>query len=67
MRFSAESESMRIIALRGRMYYTVENHVRHLGEAKAGEPLYVTVQLLERRMISACTCSSACIGAATTG
>jgi carnitine 3-dehydrogenase len=30
----------------GRMYYSVENHVRHLGEAKAGEPLYVTTQLL---------------------
>ncbi len=30
----------------GRMYYNVENHVRHLGEAKAGEPLYVTTQVL---------------------
>jgi carnitine 3-dehydrogenase len=30
----------------GRMYYSVENHVRHLGEAKAGEPLYVTTQVL---------------------
>src|ERR1700704_700282 len=30
----------------GRMYYSVENHVRHLGEAKAGEPLSVTTQLL---------------------
>jgi carnitine 3-dehydrogenase len=30
----------------GRMYYTVENHIRHLGEAKVGEPLYVTAQLL---------------------
>src|SRR3982075_1359826 len=30
----------------GRMYYSVENHVRHLGEAKGGEPLYVTTQLL---------------------
>jgi carnitine 3-dehydrogenase len=30
----------------GRMYYSVESHVRHLGEAKAGEPLYVTTQLL---------------------
>jgi carnitine 3-dehydrogenase len=30
----------------GRMYYTVENHIRHLGEAKSGEPLYVTAQLL---------------------
>jgi carnitine 3-dehydrogenase len=30
----------------GRMYYSVESHVRHLGEAKAGEPLYVTAQLL---------------------
>ena len=31
----------------GRMYYTVENHIRHLGEAKVGESLYVTSQLLE--------------------
>src|ERR1700680_1104721 len=30
----------------GRMYYTVENHLMHLGEAKAGEPLYVTAQVL---------------------
>jgi carnitine 3-dehydrogenase len=30
----------------GRMYYTVENHLTHLGEAKVGEPLYVTAQLL---------------------
>ena len=30
----------------GRMYYTVENHIRHLGEAKSGEPLYVTAQVL---------------------
>ncbi|HEV7612958.1 MAG TPA: carnitine 3-dehydrogenase [Steroidobacteraceae bacterium] len=30
----------------GRMYYTVENHVMHLGEAKAGEALYVTAQVL---------------------
>jgi carnitine 3-dehydrogenase len=31
----------------GRMYYTVENHLMHLGEAKAGEPVYVTAQMLE--------------------
>ena len=30
----------------GRMYYTVESHVRHLGEARAGEALYVTAQVL---------------------
>ena len=30
----------------GRAYYTVENHIKHLGEAKAGEPLYVTAQAL---------------------
>src|ERR1700678_16049 len=30
----------------GRMYYTVENHIKHLGEAVGGEPLYVTVQVL---------------------
>jgi carnitine 3-dehydrogenase len=30
----------------GRAYYTVENHIKHLGEAKVGEPLYVTVQVL---------------------
>jgi carnitine 3-dehydrogenase len=31
----------------GRMYYTVENHIKHLGEAKAGEALYVTAQVLD--------------------
>src|SRR6266478_2978495 len=31
----------------GRMYYSVESHVKHLGEAKAGEPLFVTTQLLK--------------------
>jgi carnitine 3-dehydrogenase len=30
----------------GRMYYTVENHVRHTGEAKVGETLFVTAQIL---------------------
>ena len=30
----------------GRMYYSVESHVRHLGEAKAGDAIYVTTQLL---------------------
>ena len=40
---------MRHTASTGRMYYTVENHVMHLGEAKAGEPLYVTTQLLGDR------------------
>ncbi len=30
----------------GRMYYTVENHIMHLGEAKAGEALYATTQVL---------------------
>jgi carnitine 3-dehydrogenase len=30
----------------GRMYYTVESHIKHLGEAKVGEPLYVTGQIL---------------------
>jgi carnitine 3-dehydrogenase len=30
----------------GRMYYTVESHVKHLGEAKVSEPLYATTQLL---------------------
>jgi carnitine 3-dehydrogenase len=28
------------------MYYTVESHVRHLAEAKVGEALYATTQLL---------------------
>jgi len=28
------------------MYYSVESHVKHLGEAKAGEPLFVTTQLI---------------------
>lgn len=31
----------------GRMYYTVDNHLRHLGEAKAGEALYITLQVLD--------------------
>jgi carnitine 3-dehydrogenase len=30
----------------GRMYYTVENLIRHLGEAKSGESLYVTLRVL---------------------
>ena len=30
----------------GGMFYTVESHVKHLGEAKVGEALYVTTQLL---------------------
>jgi len=30
----------------GRMFYTVESHVKHLGEAKVSEPLYVTTQVL---------------------
>jgi carnitine 3-dehydrogenase len=30
----------------GHMYYTVENHILHLGEAKAGDPLYATAQVL---------------------
>lgn len=32
---------------RGRMFYTAESHVRHLGEAKVGEDLYATTQILE--------------------
>ena len=30
----------------GRMFYTVESHARHLGEAKVGQSLYVTTQVL---------------------
>jgi carnitine 3-dehydrogenase len=30
----------------GTMFYTVESHVKHLAEAKVGEPLYVTTQVL---------------------
>jgi carnitine 3-dehydrogenase len=30
----------------GRMFYTVESHVKHIAEAKVGEPLYVTTQVL---------------------
>jgi carnitine 3-dehydrogenase len=30
----------------GRMLYTAESHVKHLKEAKVGEPLYVTTQVL---------------------
>jgi carnitine 3-dehydrogenase len=29
-----------------RMYYTVESHVMHLGEAKLGDTLHVTTQIL---------------------
>jgi carnitine 3-dehydrogenase len=31
---------------KGHMFYTVESHVRHFGEAKVNEPLYVTTQVL---------------------
>ena len=30
----------------GRMFYTAESHVKHLGEAKVGEPLFATTQIL---------------------
>jgi carnitine 3-dehydrogenase len=30
----------------GRMFYTVESHVKHLKEVKVSEPLYVTTQVL---------------------
>jgi carnitine 3-dehydrogenase len=30
----------------GRMFYTVESHVKHFAEAKVGEPLYTTTQVL---------------------
>ena len=33
----------------GRVLYTVESHVTHRGEAQAGEPLYVTTQILAAR------------------
>jgi carnitine 3-dehydrogenase len=32
---------------KGRMFYTAESHVKHLGEAKVGEDLYATTQVLE--------------------
>jgi carnitine 3-dehydrogenase / betainyl-CoA thioesterase len=31
----------------GGMFYTVESHVKHLAEAKAGDALYVTTQVLD--------------------
>lgn len=31
----------------GKMFYTVESHVRHLAEAKAGEAVYVDTQILK--------------------
>ena len=31
----------------GAMFYTVESHVKHVKEAKVGEPLYVTTQVLD--------------------
>jgi carnitine 3-dehydrogenase len=30
----------------GRMFYTAETHTKHFGEAKVGEPLYATTQVL---------------------
>ena len=30
----------------GRMFYTVESHAKHSGEAKVNEPLYVTTQVI---------------------
>jgi carnitine 3-dehydrogenase len=30
----------------GHVFYTVESHVKHLKEAKVGEPLYVSTQML---------------------
>ena len=30
----------------GKAFYTAESHVRHLAEAKVGQPLYVTTQIL---------------------
>ena len=30
----------------GHSYYTVETHIRHLGEAKLGQTLYTTLQIL---------------------
>ena len=30
----------------GHSYYTVETHIRHLGEAKLGDALYSTCQIL---------------------
>jgi carnitine 3-dehydrogenase len=30
----------------GHSYYTVETHIRHLGEAKLGQTLYATLQVL---------------------
>jgi len=31
----------------GRMFYTVESHVRHLAEVKVSEPIYVNTQILK--------------------
>ena len=31
------------------MFYTAESHVKHLGEAKVGEDLYATTQILACR------------------
>jgi carnitine 3-dehydrogenase len=31
----------------GRSYFTVETHIRHLAEARAGDSLYVTMQVLD--------------------
>ena len=47
----------------GRMYYTVESHVRHLGEAKVGEAAVCHHAGARASTTSACTFSIACIAA----
>ena len=34
---------------RGKSYFTVETHIQHLDEVRAGEPVYVTTQILQAR------------------
>ncbi len=46
MRCTGAWESTRRFAAAGGMFYTVESHVKHLREAKVGDALYVTTQVL---------------------
>ena len=50
----------------GHSYYTVETHIRHLGEAKLGQTLYTTLQILsvdDRRIQYFTTINDAASGA----
>ena len=52
-------------AASGSSFYTVETHIRHLGEARAGDRLTVSTQLLAT-IPSGCTCSTRSAAPTTT-